>query len=436
MTVLEPTAANLSPLQQKFQRVLQRNVEHESSLLCWAAGQGWVSLMKCLLDGYHADINKVHDGTTPLIEATNSGSLAAVKYILSWNELNITYFDQGDKALWDSIYHKDPAIAQQLLRQPGIDVNGLFRKQNGEIVAIFNEAVVHNNTEMVKALLADERTDPNIAAENLGTMRTPLLCASSQGYVEAVKLLLGDSRVDTAWQDRRGCSALHWAAQNGNAQMVGLLLDDGRIDVNAQTHRGSTALHLAAKAGHIGAVNRLLMTDTIDINAQNRKGRTALWYATRQGHDQVASRLLIEEDVEVNAIGTGETTERSTSLHHAVEERNLALVHQLLAKSTADPNMPDEDGRTPLWWAVDAGDQLLVISLLDDLRTQPHIRDNSGMAPVDIARSRNKYEIVCLLSDCRHYCPRGMFAEAVILVYFLAAAVRWAFARGHISEWR
>ena len=146
---------------------------------------------------------------------------------------------------------------------------------------------------------------------------------------------------------------LHCAVENGDVLIVDLLLADGRIDVNAQNRHGSTALHLAAKAGHVGAVNRLLMANTIDINAQNRKGHSVLWNATRQGHGQIASRPLIGEDVEVNAIGTGESTERSTSLHHAVEERNLALVHQLLTKSTADPNVPDEDGRAPLWWAVE-----------------------------------------------------------------------------------
>ncbi|OJJ52018.1 hypothetical protein ASPSYDRAFT_96006 [Aspergillus sydowii CBS 593.65] len=158
------------------------------------------------------------------------------------------------------------------------------------------------------------------------------------------------------------------------------------------------------------------MASTIDINARNRRGCTALWNATRQGHHQVASRLLIEDDVQVNSTGTGESTDRSTSLHHAVDEGNLALVHQLLTKSTADPNVSDEDGRTPLWWAASDGDQLLVRSLLDDPRTERHRKDNSGRAPVDAVKSGNEDEIVCLLTNCHHRCPGDIFAEVVLIV--------------------
>ncbi|KAF7595972.1 hypothetical protein BBP40_004118 [Aspergillus hancockii] len=354
MSVPEPAAANLSPLRQKFQRVLQHNVEHMGgSILCWAACQGCVSLIETLLGQYHADVNAVHGDKTPLIKAAMSGFLAAVEHVLSRSELDLNHFNQGNRALWYSTAQKDPAIAQWLLRQPGVDINRPLRAKNGQILTIFNEAVIRNDTEVVKVILADERADPNIAAENI---RTPLLCATDQGHLGIVKILLGDPRVDPMCRDTRGCSALHYAAEDGDVQLVDLLLADGRIDVNAWNRHGSTALHLAAKAGHIGAVNRLLMASTIDIDAQNRKDRTALWNATRQGHDQVASRLLVEARVNVNCMGTRELGDRSTSLPHAVKARNLALVHQLLTKSTADPNVPDEDGRTPLWWAAAVGD--------------------------------------------------------------------------------
>lgn len=120
--------------------------------------------------------------------------------------------------------------------------------------------------------------------------------------------------------------------------------------------------------------------------------------------------------MQVNSTGTGESTDRLTSLHHAVDEGNLALVHQLLTKFTTDPNVSDEVGRTPLWWAASDGDQLLVRSLLDDPRTERHRKDNSGRAPVDAVKSGNKDEIVCLLTYCYHRCPGDIFAELVLIV--------------------
>lgn len=414
MAIAEPMAANVPLLLQQF---FQHNVKHEASaLLCCAAGQGCVLAMETLLDEYHADVNAVDGDSTPLIKAVMGGSFDAVEHVLSRSELDLNHFNQGNKALWYSTAQKDPAIAQRLLLQPGIDINTPLRAKSGKLLNTFNEAAIRNNTEVVKVILARERADPNIAAEN---GQTPLLCASARGCVEIVRVLLGDSRVGRVRLDDRGCSALHCAAENGDAQIVDLLLADGRIDVNARDRTGSTALHLAAKAGHVGAVNHLLMSRTIDINVQNRRGCTALWNATRQGHHQVASRLLIEDDVQVNSTGTGESTDRSTSLHHAVDEGNLALVHQLLTKSTADPNVSDEDGRTPLWWAASDGDQLLVRSLLDDPRTERHRRDNRGRAPVDAAKSGNEDEIVCLLTNCDHHCPADICAMVVLIVILI-----------------
>ena len=70
LSIANPSAATSPALLQKFQHALyQHNVECEgSTILCRAAGQGCVSLMETLLDKYHADVNAVHQGSTPLIK--------------------------------------------------------------------------------------------------------------------------------------------------------------------------------------------------------------------------------------------------------------------------------------------------------------------------------------------------------------------------------
>ena len=96
-----------------------------------------------------------------------------------------------------------------------------------------------------------------------------------------------------------------------------------------------------------------------------------------------------------------------------------------------------------MWWAIVAGDQLLFMSLLGDLRTQRHTKDKNGLAPVGVAKSRYHNDIRCLLSNCSHYCPADMFAKAVLLspvlfvlflLYLVAAVVKWALSQGHILE--
>jgi hypothetical protein len=90
--------------------------------------------------------------------------------------------------------------------------------------------------------------------------------------------------------------------------------------------------------------------------------------------------------------------------------------------------------------AAYAGSQLLVRSLLDDPRTERHRRDNSGRAPVDAAKSGNKYEIICLLTNCRHHYYIVIIGEVVVIIilipilllFSLASVVRRALARVYI----
>ncbi|KAL4805740.1 hypothetical protein BDV18DRAFT_152475 [Aspergillus unguis] len=134
IAIAEPMAANIPVLLQQF---FQYNIKHEASaLLCCAAGQGCMLVMETLLNKYHADVNTVDEDSMPLIKAVMGGSLATVEHVLSWSELNLNHFNQGNKAL----------------------------------------------------------------------------CA--QGYIEIIRVLLGDLRVDCMHLDDCRCSTLHCIAEN------------------------------------------------------------------------------------------------------------------------------------------------------------------------------------------------------------------------------
>ncbi|KZL76962.1 ankyrin repeat domain-containing protein 28 [Colletotrichum tofieldiae] len=55
--------------------------------------------------------------------------------------------------------------------------------------------------------------------------RTPLSHAAAGGHVPVMRVLLDDPRVTPHDSDKRGYSALHWAAENGHEDAIGLLLD-------------------------------------------------------------------------------------------------------------------------------------------------------------------------------------------------------------------
>ena len=64
-------------------------------------------------------------------------------------------------------------------------------------------------------------------------------------------------------------TALHLASLNGRTDIVKLLVAAGS-DFNLQDKRGCTALHFASKQGHLLIVEHLVAHHLIDLDVQNR----------------------------------------------------------------------------------------------------------------------------------------------------------------------
>ena len=106
---------------------------------------------------------------------------------------------------------------------------------------------VNNNCEIVKLLMADERVDPS-AFNNAG-----IRIASIYGLPEIVKILLSDPRVDPSVRHNE---AMISAAKNGNTEVVKILLSDSRVDSLL-----AITLNLARGNNHLDTVK--VLEDTI-----------------------------------------------------------------------------------------------------------------------------------------------------------------------------
>lgn len=79
-------------------------------------------------------------------------------------------------------------------------------------------------------------------------------------------------------------------------------------------------------------------------------------------------------------------------LHLAIlaPKKNLTLIRKMLTNKNnpANPNLQDNNGRTPLWYAV-ANKHITSIRLLLDHGANPNIRDRFGMSPIDFVDSKS-----------------------------------------------
>jgi len=110
-------------------------------------------------------------------------------------------------------------------------------------------AVERGFVNVVKLLLADDRVDPTIRANYA-------ICeAARMGYIEIVKLLLNDERVDHTGNN--SYSAICWAADKNHVDVVKLLLKVEPFTPNANTCKG--LLRIASRADNMEIIKLVAM---------------------------------------------------------------------------------------------------------------------------------------------------------------------------------
>jgi ankyrin repeat protein/serine/threonine protein kinase/Flp pilus assembly protein TadD len=230
------------------------DAEPDSIAMIMAALNGNTEIVKTLLKkGVYIDVrapqtlDKVSEGSTPLITSAFRGHIATVK----------------------------------LLIDNGADVNAKSSRGSTALIA----AATKGHTEIVSVLL-NRGANVNARTE-FGT--TALIAAAYRGHTDSVKLLLESGSNVNLKEYTDGYSAIELAAFGGHAEILNALLDKG-ADINIRNTYKETPLMRAAQNGHIDAV-RILLTKGSDINAKDEKGKTALMIASKEGHRDVVQLL-------------------------------------------------------------------------------------------------------------------------------------------------
>lgn len=146
-----------------------------------------------------------------------------------------------------------------------------------------------------------------------------------------------------------------------------------------------------ARSGTVAEVKEVMKQDPEIINKLNENGFSPLILACYRGNTEVA-KFLIDHVKDLNY-----KSKEGTALAGLSVKYNKELVESLLKKN-ADPNIPDETGCTPLFWAVKFGNKELV-QLLLDYNADKSKKDSMGMTPFEYALQTNNKEIINLLKN-------------------------------------
>ena len=303
------------------------------------------------------------------------------------------------------------------------------------------EASQSGNNEAVQFLL-----DLGVNVNNRNSAgRTALMLACGARHEDVVQTLLSaGAKVNS--QDNAGQTALIFACISGSLVVIRSLLS-AKADPNLQNRNGNTAMHLACSMGNTELVNLLvkfnanpvipnskgetpftisiinnsldIVTDLIDLIPSSHI-KSAVITSCRLGYPSISSLLVRHLHLSSQVLDffiaslEGDTTSLKQQLTQSDINPNNTLISDItplmiasscghievleyLLQAEADVNSKDEDGYTPLAYAITGSKSLTVVQRLLQSGANPNIL-LGGISIIEKAKEENgTEEIVNLL---------------------------------------
>ncbi|XP_076885446.1 protein S-acyltransferase 24-like [Bidens hawaiensis] len=200
----------------------------------------------------------------------------------------------------------------------------------------------------------------------------------------------GTGEISGAAEEESLKNDVYTAAAYGDLEKLKNLVESEGCSVTKPDDLGYRALQWAALNNRVAAAQYILERGA-DVNAVDLTGQTALHWSAVRGSIQVAD-LLLEEGARVSAadIYGYQTT------HVAAQYGQTAYLYHIVTKWHADPDVPDNEGRSPLHWAAYKGfaDSIRLLLFLDAHRGR---QDKEGCTPLHWSAIRGNLEACTVL---------------------------------------
>ena len=213
-------------------------------------------------------------------------------------------------------------------------------------------------------MLTSEMTSSLLRRDKRGF--TALHWAAYKGHHKCVECLLeipSLSSDDPEWKGNP-FSPLHCAVANDHEPCCDVLFDSFENDIiNAKDSKGRTPLHVAAFYNSPDCLQILLTKDVL-INSQDDDRMTPLMMAAKAGHANVIKILLLSSGIEGPVLFETDLF-GNTALHIACLEGHGNCALLLLEKSGVDAiSIRNEEQQTPLHISAQKGLVMVVTELI------------------------------------------------------------------------
>jgi len=243
----------------------------EAKFVAWLKAQYERRLqMMSLLLGANADVNRLcREEKTPLGASLELKDDRAFRMLLSaGGNLDLVTDEHGSSALYVAINFRKYDLARFFVTELQMDVN---EANDVGLTALHIASLQSDDLDFLE-FLVEEGAKINRKA-SLGS--TPLILASTYGYVEAVEKLL-ELGAEIEEQNSVGMSALLAASfHSGCKETVECLINAG-ANLRARDEDGDTSLHLAMYSaiatGQLDAAKLIFMKKPGLANTQNHQG--------------------------------------------------------------------------------------------------------------------------------------------------------------------
>jgi ankyrin repeat protein len=313
-----------------------------------------------------------------LFQAVKEGNEGEVARLLDDDPALLEKADEGLTAYLLAAMHGQLGV-MQLLIQRGADVNATA---SGSGDTALHMAAWAGQEQAAAFLLGQGAQSTHKEADGA----TPLMLACGRGHLAVghlavVRVLaqhLGKQELEAT--DKKGQTALHFAAWCGNEEIVSFLLGQG-AQPNSRDYKGATPFIIACVAGQTGVMRVFLQhAGPQALQATDKEGRTALHIAASCGKEEVVSFLLGQ-----GAQANSRDEDGSTPFMLACGEGWVGVAGVLLQHvGPRALQETDEEGRTALHYAADRGHEDIVTFLLGQ-GAQANSRDEDGTTPFMMA---------------------------------------------------